>query len=546
MSSSVSWWSKVGLLDRISGLLGRSSVPVLNPAQMHGVRIKAMLEHMDMQNARVGAWQRSTFEQPMISEGPGRKMRRPRFNYSSIMHTCRTSWIFAAVADAIIRESLHNRGKVQPAFFRKCSEPECGWLTQSKDLETSSCPACNGVLVSPDMVQNVLAQRLTSQHNGEYGFWEILKSTIWHSLTVDDHFWSIGYAFWKDEETGGYVREAREFYIEDPTNLFIVGDERGRLGGMEYFCQRCESQELHQSLDGGVVPVDSYTVDYIQSNGGEGEAACPKCGWMLKRVCYVQVIGGTVMTRYAEDEIVHEAEFRDLPSLYGYPKPVSIDYQLKTLKAMDRFNYALYSTGKVGQIITMENETVESVREIADNWREVEDRNAVGTYQPKMHSLFMPTAGKVDVIPTMPPLSEMQSLEWYEQYSLAINRVYNVSIRFTMGEEETAKVDVEVDNRATRRQQRDLEESLRKLFLRFGITDWVYIFESPEKEDSYRALQETALNTTMAIQAHQAGFAVSKNHDTGLFEVGDPLTAPGPQQSFDEPVAPKGPDRSGR
>ena len=113
---------------------------------------------------------------------------------------------------------------------------------------------CGGELRAPSEEELRRFEELLEQPNRDYHFDDLVRSSIYYDLALDDWYWGIAFRrrpkVVSDEETGEMKivlkngqpvleKEAAELYVEDARFIFPIADKYGHLGGYEYFCPRC-------------------------------------------------------------------------------------------------------------------------------------------------------------------------------------------------------------------------------------------------------------------------------------------------------------------
>jgi len=295
--------------------------------------------------------------------------------------------VLRTVHEAIIKEATRNRGNVKPRWQSKCLKCNTEFQT-----EKDECPTCKVPTVKPDINQKQLLDAFLEDPNPTDELLDIQKSCYRYMLRLSDWYISI-------QKANLAELTPLVVYVEDASKIRVCCDEHGNLGNNEWFCPKC---------------VGKHPEDVYQENG-----TCKQCGnTELKETAYVQK-DGAVIARWAKDEMLHGKLDPNLPSVYGLSREISILTTLKTLDAMDGFNFDNYSEGKLGNILVFEGLNQEDVNNLAQKAKDQQNKpernpNTGQWFIKKLKTLFLGSGGKGGVtnVPAMPESEKMQSLDW--------------------------------------------------------------------------------------------------------------------------------------
>jgi len=444
----------------------------------------------------------------------GPQIRKPQYDYVSLFELSRTSWVLRQIFRAIIGEVINPRWTIKPRFYKKCKV--CGREYQEPDREVCECGSKE--LVPPDHEQYLRFVQLLKKPNRDYNMDDFIRSTLWYDLALDDFYWGIVYSYIPQPD-GTYKKIPREVYVEDARFIYPVADEYGHLGSYEYFCPIC------YELEKGDNYVDIRTLPPEERLNPK----CPKCGYPLIQTCYVQVINGVITARFGRDEILHGSSSRVLPEFYGNSKLIAVWKLVKTLEAMVEYNWQVYSEGKAGSFIVFpghEQEELDEMRRAMQNEILSMDRRDIQTGEPtrrlKIHTFFIGAKEPPVRIPIMEDFQKMQSIDFFKLYTEKICAVYGVTPVFVSVVEATRagvnpRMQIDVQNRTTRRYQADIEDLFNdELLPIFGITDWIFKFGKVESRDVLREAQIEHEKATTVMTLRRAGYDVEIGDDWTL------------------------------
>lgn len=452
------------------------------------------------------------------------------YNYSLLCMYALFNPVLRLVHDAIIREVVRNGWEIQPRFKRKC--PVCGYESQ-KEEETCPQPQCTGVMREPELEQKRWVEAFFKNPNSSNEMVDITKSILRFALAVDDWYLSI-------------TEHPTAIYVEDSRNMRIVADKLGRLGNQQYFCPEC-LREASEKQDPEIIQ------SACQIIFEEGQR-CPKHpAAELKETCYVYQDGSTIKARFGKDEIIHGQVDSWLPDLYGHSKVVAVLRQIRSVTAMDKWNFDTYTTGKMGQIIVFKDMDQDEVNKIADDIEadlaELKEDMDTGEIKRKMRTLWLSSKEGIDVAESMPPSEKMQSIDWWQLWREVVGAVYGVQPVF-MGATEQGKtgyhqrMQILVMNDTTLMYQQMIETPLNETLLpRLNVTDWVFKFNPIEEKNELADVQILQSKIAAATTAANAGMYAELTEEGELKIYGKPEKSPLPQgaRSFisDLPKPPK-------
>jgi hypothetical protein len=475
--------------------------------------------------------EKTTPVQPTFVFEPEPQIRYPVYDYINLFEVATTSWPLRRAFRAIIQECIRNRWTIKPAFKWKCDK--CGKTydhtpneNQLKEGEKPKCEAngCGAELRQPSEDQARILERLLKRPNGDYHFDDFVKSSIFYDLSLDDWYWGMSFKRVPKTEGGKvvvqekkvvYEKVPKEIFVEDARFIFPVADEFGHLGGYEWFCSECYDKQP------GDQPVVAIRQDMSLADRQKA-IICPLCGEVMEQTAYVQEIGGMVTARFTKNELIHGSSSRVAPALFGNSKIVSVWKLVQTVLAMDDYNWEVYSTGKVGSIIGFPGEDQLEVDEkkkaIEEEIKALDAKDIQsGRYKSSKKIRTLMLGLKKDQqpirIPIMEDMKAMQSIEFYRLYMEAIAGIYGVTPEFVSTTDVAGggiKLKIDVQNRTTQEHQAGFADLFNDdLLPKFGITDWLFIFNPIEGRDQLRDSQTEHTKAATAMTWAQAGFNVS-------------------------------------
>ena len=250
----------------------------------------------------------------------------------------------------------------------------------------------------------------------------------------------------------------------------------------------------------------------------------------------MQEINGQIVARFGRDEIVHGSSSRVLPEAFGNSKLISVWKLLAVLEAMDDYNWELYSEGHSGSLVVFpghDQNEITALKEAIEREIKEKDLRDIQTgkrkYSKKIRTHFIGVKEPPIRIPIMEDFEKMQSLDFYKLYAEKICAVFGVTPMFVSVVEATRagvnpRMQIDVQNRTTRRYQRDIEDLWNEEVLpKFGITDWVLKFNSIEGRDVLREAQTEHRIAATAMTWRLAGFDVEVTEDKRLIVSAKPV-----------------------
>jgi hypothetical protein len=243
---------------------------------------------------------------------------------------------------------------------------------------------------------------------------------------------------------------------------------------------------------------------------------------------FVGSVGGRVISRFTEDEVIHISHSRISPAFYGQSKTISILKHLFIIDAMDEYNLQIWSHGHVDQLVLMEGVDKSTIEEIEDHINttlsgkvrtDVRTGESRRSLEPAIIMTGIEQGKSVTSIKLMPNLSELQSLDFYRLYVEKISGVYGVTPIFTNTTEAQpqgtfARPRIDVQNRVTREYMQSIEEPFNdRLLPKFGVTDWVIRFGKIESRDEFRDAQKRQTTAATAVMLYQGGWDVTLTPD---------------------------------
>jgi hypothetical protein len=217
---------------------------------------------------------------------------------------------------------------------------------------------------------------------------------------------------------------------------------------------------------------------------GDPIPVCERCGELMERTAYVQEqvgsigfvgsVGGRVISRFTEDEVIHISHSRISPAFYGQSKTISILKHLFIIDAMDEYNLQIWSHGHVDQLVLMEGVDKSTIEEIEDHINTTlsgKVRTDVRTGESRR---------------SLEPAIIMTGIEQGKSVT-SIKLMPNL-----------ARPRIDVQNRVTREYMQSIEEPFNdRLLPKFGVTDWVIRFGKIESRDEFRDAQKRQTTATL-------------------------------------------------
>lgn len=438
------------------------------------------------------------------------------YNYEVLLKYAFYNEVVRTVHDAIIREVVRNRWEVKPKWQCKC--PQCGVEYQTNK---EKCPDCQVETMLPDSDQKKMLQAFLDYPNPDNEFLNIVKSTMRYMLSVDDWWLSIQYANTETPLT---------MYVEDSVYMRVCADKKGRIGNKEYFCPICTEED----------PNNIYS----------SEGMCRKHkDTKLKETAYAYVDGGEIKARFSKDEILHGITEPFLPSLYGKSKLVSCIRILLSLTAMDKWNFDIYTTGKLAQILVFHGLNQNDVNELMTEAKKqrdlVEEDPQTAAISNKLRTLGLGTKEGVTKVDAMPPSEKMQSIDWWKLWREVVCAVYGVTPIF-VGVVESGKtganprMQIDVQNNTTEMYQRSFEEPFNNIIVpKLGVYDWKFEFNPVEEKDEMQDISVLQAKVETVIRAANAGMQAELTdegevHISGKPKPVKPSQAYQPKNPFEE------------
>lgn len=448
-------------------------------------------------------------EYGIFDEDP--KPRIPKWNLADLYDKSEKSWQLQQIFRTMIQEVKRPGWEIKPRYKLKCKK--CQTEIQN---DVDECPICKSKRFDkPDPDGLVRAKLILRKPNSSrQTFTDVLTSIIYHTLVSDNCFLSIAYA----PTTIAYI--PKEIYIEDPSNIKIVADNRGRLGENEWFCPICYPEESQD----------------VKNKPGK----CKVCGGQLVKTYYVQILNNVITNRFGLNQMVHSSANKILPSIYGAPRLASAWNIINILEMMDQWFYDTYSEGKLAKIINFPGYSQQQVSALAKNIAETNKLlsqydTASAKSRPKRspRNLMIASDKPIQVSDVMPNPADMQMMEYYQMGIAALCGIYGAQpIFLTMAAGASSKggntpfLQIDVHNRTIEEMQNSIESMISdQLFPIFGIKDWVLKFGDLEKKDESRDAQimQTKANTAQTLI--NAGFKIEIN-DAMEIIIKDPKPKP--------------------
>lgn len=451
---------------------------------------------------------------------PEPKVRKPTYDYFSLMVKSVYAWPFRIMIEAIIREATRNYGHIEPRFKYKCDKCGVKYFKEIESCETviSKGETCDGTLEVPDYKQRQLLEDIVEHPSEGRTFLEFIKNTIFYTCAVDDFYWHVTY---KSREWGHPIGD--KVYIESSAFLFPVADKHGHLGSYDYYCPKCYNSPEYDGHD----LTWNMRDEMDRRRGKVGNIhvfRCPICRTIMVQTSYVQEIAGKITARFGKNEIVHGSMSRLAPDLFGTPKMVSLVKILDFMNATDdrkretaiesRTNGLLFFPG-------IDHEAVGTLLSKVDEERrklQLRDRQTGEALASKRNVLVFVGLGddkleKPVKIPIMEDDSAMQTMETYQLYLHAIADMFGINTVLkpikVSGGERSYKLSLEVQDKTILDYQRLFMLTFNdQLLPKFAITDWIWMFDKIEPKDKERDSQVWVNKAAAALNLLKAGFNV--------------------------------------
>lgn len=451
----------------------------------------------------------------------GFKPRLPDIDYGEIWKVYKTHWLLRQISRAIKGEVLNAERTVVPRFKKKCTK--CG--KEYKNSAIEKCDICEGKKFDkPDIKQYIKATEFIKNPSEGRNLIEFIRSTLDYDLAIDDFYWEVVYEYDGESKTPKYIR------VVDGITILPSMNQYGILGSDEYFCVLCyeeQQTELKQDVYEKYDPIYSFN---------KGIPKCKKCGGEMVQTAYYQTVGGKVVARWAEDEMIYGSSSRIDPETQGNSKILPCIKHLYILDFMDEYNYQVYSHGEVSSLLAFPGLDDTAVQDLKNRFEsEINSNKRVDVRTgDKLRGLELLTAfigiedGKEPVrIPLMEPLEKLQSLDFYRLYVEKVAGVYGVTPVFTSTTTSENGVtgtrpEIDVQNRVTRGYINDIATPFNDVLLPiFGITDWVLEFGKIESKDMLRDAQIKLTNAQAVNILRTAGFDVDVLEDMSDYTVSE-------------------------
>jgi len=447
---------------------------------------------------------------------PGPVLREPEWNFELLKDLCDRSFVMEMITRTLTQEVARPGLTIKAQFAVKCKQCQNEYATK-----VAECPQCKGTeFREPSPEERKTLEAILDNPNHEYDWNQILRAIVEHDIKLGNWWLSLTYETIIDPATKEPKRKLTELYVEDPRYMRILADAKGRITSDEYFCPTCYVKDAHQKLqreqiESGEVPL------------------CEICHRPLVMTGYVQHVSGEATARWGIEEIVHGSSTRNLPELYGRPRPLSVWKWLMVLNAMLDYNTEIYSTGYVGGFLVfqgMEQDQVNSIK--AQLEKEIETKQVIdavtGRAAPslRIRQAWVGTGAvgekpiEADFIESMPNPAKMQSLEWFRIGIEKITSIFGVTPVFVSIIESgkagnNPRMQIDVQNRTIQEFQQSIISTLNhRLLPRLEITDWELAFEMIELRDELREAQISEARGRSAERWLNAGFDVKIDPNT--------------------------------
>ncbi|MHC4748735.1 MAG: hypothetical protein ACYTFW_02565 [Planctomycetota bacterium] len=448
------------------------------------------------------------------------KIRKPQYDYFSLMVKAIYYWPIRTIIEAIIRESLRNGGRIEPRFKYMCDH--CG-TEYNKEIESCETmledkSTCTGKLIPPNYKQRIRFREIKKEPSEGRTFDELIHNTMFYANAVDDYYWHITY---KKREYGHTTGD--KIYMESSAFIFPVADMYGHLGGYEFYCPSCYSSPKYKGMD--LYWNMREEMERRKEKVGNVHAfRCPTCRKrIMVQTAYVQQIAGKIVARFGKNEIIHGSLSRLAPSLFGNPRIVSVVKPLDYMDATDERKREGALEQKTNGLLFFPGMDKDAVKAILD--RVAEERTKLtkrdvqtGTPEVSKRNALV-FIGMDDVtekpikIPIMEDDTKIGTLEFYQLYLHALADMFGVVTVLkpvkVSGGDKTFKVAIEVQDKTIAMAQKAFTSTFNEILLpRFGITDWIWVFNKIESKDKLRDAQVKQQIAVAALTYLQGGFEV--------------------------------------
>src|SRR3989304_170478 len=272
----------------------------------------------------------------------GIQIKRPDYDYFSLVELAKTSWPVRRTFNAIIKESIKNWGHIESRFKFKCKKCEREYKTE---VDKCECGAGKDKLREPKEEERKRLVALVKEPSRGRTFLEFVRTSVFYELACDDFYWSVIF------DTSGISKRPRgkEVHNEHPGFIFPVGDRFGYLGGYDYYCPNCYGIGKFEGKDEPVINLKKF----FKGNTEKPPKIirCPECNGIMQQTYYVQEIGNQITARFNKLEIVHGSVSRLAPDLFGTPKMQTLVKLITTINATDDYELETSTEGKVGGLL---------------------------------------------------------------------------------------------------------------------------------------------------------------------------------------------------
>lgn len=413
------------------------------------------------------------------------KARTPIYSPVDVAEIIRATPILRGIFNTIEREIFDVNIAIVPTFEKICRKCKVEYEEGDKTCSNKHCSDEGKELDVPDVAQKGKLANLMKHANPDDDSKTILKGMLRNDLGQANYYVSIGYR--SARRFGGAMRKAGGVYLEEPTEIRVVGDDYGHIGDPnQLICMICNDGKVYGSNKGGYTDfikatklVPSKTDEFVKilrktigmfTKAGyqhlEGEfflsptaagrgvdvyrmaravaeaknvltLVCPSCGGKLLPTAYVKLKNrnsNEIETRFTKEDMIHGSSTRVPPSYYGVSNVIVGWKLLQSINAMDDLNRQTYTGKHLGAIINWPDMSQEEVNEIIRKSNELAssslDFDRITNEYTTTKGLTQIHLGSkekpIQYIPIIDDLSKLKSLEFYNKYGDIMGMIYGV------------------------------------------------------------------------------------------------------------------------
>lgn len=407
------------------------------------------------------------------------------------------------VHGAILRNVAKRKVIPLPNFVVKCMSCGREYQTPVEQCINEDCQSTD--LREPEYDEFIRMDSFLKLPNRQNFTKEIVKSLLRDGLATANAYLNVS----------ELLPNNYEVFVEPVENIWIAATSDGLLGNEKYFCQEC--WEI-----GG----DVYEYDTAKRLG----MRCPKCGGALVETYYVfRGKDGKITARYTKDEIIHFNFNPMLPSLYGFPLPVACLMHLRTVSALDKFNYENYTLAQLSKIIILKGTPQTEVNDITRSIMRQEDMvteaRRSGQRTRLQRALLLGDRKGADVVDAMPSPKDMMSLEWYSYWLVnVISPVYGIQPVYINAATGSGgggggyfqRMEIVVNDDTILDYRGVLEEGFKTIAKLMRVNDWHFGFQPLQPKDHREEAQKYREQLAAMEMAARLGMTAKLEDDGDL------------------------------